>query len=137
MFGVETAPGLAQILTGGASVADVVTTVELAGSARTLDLIPAGDPPDRPLDLMRLETLDELLAEFRRSYERVVMNVPAMDRGSEAVAFGTRADAVVLIALQGVTEREALERAAERLRTAGTRGFLLIVNEADDRALGS
>ncbi len=128
-LGATESPGLTGVLAGQASVEEAVRTVELSGSARSLDVLPAGDPLRRPLDGPGMEALTGVLARLGERYDRVVIDGPAVERGAHVLALGRQADAVVLVARRGRTDRHALARAAERIRTSGADAPLLVMNE--------
>ena len=107
--GIETAPGLAQLLAGEPGLAPV------AGPAANLEVMPAGDGLDRTGDLLHSHCLPEWLEQCRQQYDVVVVDSPPLSECADALIVAAYADAVLLMARVGATPRRDLAAAWETL----------------------
>ena len=115
VFRVSEAPGLADVLAGRVTLAQAVREVD-AGGGRTLHLLTAGDLPLDPAELLGSPAMARLADELRTEYDVVVFDTPPLSEGADAALLGAIADTTLLVARHGITQREALQSAARRLR---------------------
>lgn len=115
VFDAPQGPGLADVLAGRATLDEAVREVE-AGGGRTLYLLPAGTLPLDPAELLGSPAMARLADELREEFDVVVFDTPPLSEGADAALLGSVADTTVLVARHGVTQREALQGAAARLR---------------------
>jgi polysaccharide biosynthesis transport protein len=126
-FGVERNPGLTQYLAGHATPTEMVRTVALQprgqenGSAAApdkpglLSLIPAGDPPPRPADLLRSTRFADFASTAGHAHDLVIVDSPPLLPVTDALELVPHLDAVLLCVRTGQTTREALRAATEAL----------------------
>lgn len=105
LLGVERAPGLADILEAVRAGTTRPTTALLeeatvaAGTiGQDLSVLPGGNPPDRPSQLLASEALAELVDELRQSdYRRVVVEGPPLLGAVEGPLVARYADAFLVV----------------------------------------
>jgi polysaccharide biosynthesis transport protein len=126
VFGVPREPGLANLLVGGTRAADAIRSVDL-GQHGTLDVLPVGAYPPNPAELLGSSRLDQLLAEFSKWYDYVIVDSPPLGLVTDAAVLGTKADGVVLVGRANHTVRASLNVAADQLRAvrAPVLGYVL------------
>lgn len=90
-----------------------------------LHLLPAGEPPSDPSDLLASERAKQLIDELREKYSRVIIDTPPIVPFTDAAAVGTHSDGFVLVARAGVTRVAALEQAGELAGSAPLLGTVL------------
>jgi capsular exopolysaccharide synthesis family protein len=89
-------------------------------------LMPAGHPPDNPLELMQSGKLAALLDQLVTCFDWVVIDSPPILPLADTSVWSRFADGILLVVRAGRTEREALQRgvgAIDRSRLLG-----LVVN---------
>jgi capsular exopolysaccharide synthesis family protein len=121
-------PGLSNLLLGRVKIEEAVQSLDVRGVA--LDLIPTGVIPPNPAELLGSEAMRGLLGQLSETYDYVVVDAPPLNLVTDSALLGTMADGVVLIARAGVTDREALEFAAERLRAVRAPLLGTVLNDA-------
>jgi tyrosine-protein kinase Etk/Wzc len=126
VFGGPREPGLANLLVGGTRAADAIRTVEL-GTHGSLDLLPVGAYPPNPAELLGSARLDQLLGEFAKWYDYVIIDSPPLGLVTDAAVLGTKADGVILVGRANHTVRASLQVAADQLRAvrAPVLGYVL------------
>jgi capsular exopolysaccharide synthesis family protein len=114
-FGLTAVTGLTNILMGETDWKD--TVVHLDGKPN-LDIIPAGPPSHRASDLIG-PRMGELLDEFAKDYDLVILDAPPLLGFAEPLQLATIADGVLVISRAGETKRRAVSSvlsALNRLR---------------------
>jgi Mrp family chromosome partitioning ATPase len=128
MYQVPDRFGLARYLTGEAKdLRDVVQKTVVAN----LDLLPCGATDSDPSDLIASERLKSLLVAARASYNRIIMDCPAMSAVGESLTLSAMADCTVfLIPVNRVRRRFAL-RFVRKLQAGGINVTGVVLNDVD------
>jgi polysaccharide biosynthesis transport protein len=111
-FGLQPTAGLGQCLAGRVSLPDVLKAVP---TAPRLTILPGGPLMPNPGDLVASEQMRAVLVALRNQFEYVVIDSPPVIPFADARVLALLSDAVVLVALYGVTTRRAIGRASELL----------------------
>lgn len=110
-------PGLAELLTQPIPPAQVVRTAD-AGNGGVLHYVPAGRPPASPGELLGGDRMQVLADWLKSEFDVVVFDTPPLNVVTDAAVLAALADAVVLVVRAAVTPVDALEYAANELRSA-------------------
>lgn len=120
-------PGLAEVLTGQASMDDATQTIELAhgggsngngngnGNGRRLDVMVAGATPPNPSELLESHVMQQTLAELSSRYDFIVIDTAPLGVVSDAYPLVRRVDGVIVVSRIRASRRDAAERLRERL----------------------
>jgi capsular exopolysaccharide synthesis family protein len=142
MLGTTPSPGLADYLTGNATIEEIVQRIESAeGQVGTvasnkailgnLAFIPGGNGGDRAADLSSSARFGELLKALSPIFDWIIVDSSPVLPVSDAVNLARSCDGVLLVARGGVTKYPVAQRAASELRGANVLGFVLnAVHEA-------
>jgi len=93
-----------------------------------LSVLPAGRPVASPARVLADPRVEEAIAELRRRFGFVVIDMSPIVPFSEGVQFSRRVDGVVLVVRSGRTKRELVQRALELLGDAGARVLGTVLN---------
>jgi capsular exopolysaccharide synthesis family protein len=126
-FGLKSDKGLSTAIMGEAKLKEVIVHSEIPN----LDVLPCGPIPPNPAELLHTERFRELLAEFRRNYDKVVIDSPPTGPVTDPAIIGTVTDGVLLVLRAGHTTREGALRARRHLTDAGARILGIVVNQTD------
>jgi Mrp family chromosome partitioning ATPase len=96
-----------------------------------MGILPAGVPTLHSTELLESDEFRELVFQFREEYDLVILDTPPLGVLADAAAVGTVVDAVLVVVRGGVTEREGLARAVERLRRAKANVAGIVLNDVD------
>jgi succinoglycan biosynthesis transport protein ExoP len=114
-FGLSPKEGLSTVLTGETDWQDAVLPIE---GKPNLRLLPSGPSSHRAADLIG-PRLAELLDEFGKHYDLVILDSPPLLGFAECLQMATAADGVLIVTRAGVTTRKgvsAVVSALARLR---------------------
>lgn len=115
-FGVAQDPGLSQVVLGRAVLEEAVHEVMVGPEGAPLHFLAAGAFPPNPAELLGSDRMRQLLQELRERYDMIVFSAPPLSILTDAAILGTQADATLLVARTGSTDRQALEHAVMQLR---------------------
>ncbi len=124
---VPQTPGLSTFLTGQASLEDVVKPT----SVPNLSVIPSGQVPLNPAELLASARLKKVMEDLGRRFVHVVFDAPPLFGVADAMVMAPKVEGVVLVLRHGRSSRDAAQRAVGNL--AGVRARLLgvILNDVD------
>jgi len=111
-FGVETTPGLSEVLSGSTSLHDALVGIL---NIPDLWLLPSGAALESPADLLASARMQEICASLRKQFQFVIIDSPPVIRFSDARHLSRLADEVVLVGRYGITTRRAIQRSTELL----------------------
>ncbi|MCG6533778.1 MAG: AAA family ATPase, partial [Syntrophales bacterium LBB04] len=128
MFGIESTPGLTEVLLGNCHWHDTVRTVVdlvlgdvtfeeaiLAPGLDNLHLITGGSVPRNPATLVDSIRFTEFINEAKNEYDILIFDTPPILSATDAVIIGTKVDGVLLVYRIGAVSRLLLRRAANQL----------------------
>jgi capsular exopolysaccharide synthesis family protein len=128
MLGLPREPGISNVLLGRVSLEDAAQQAEVDGIL--FDFLATGVLPPNPAELIGSDAMRTLIGQLGDTYDYVVIDAPPLNLVTDAALLGTMADGVILIARAGITEREALEYAAERLHAVRAPLLGTVLNDA-------
>jgi len=130
--GAPGAPGLAEVLVGTARLSQVLVEGEVPG----LELLPAGDMPGNPSELLGGRNMSDLLHHLAAD-RIVIIDAPPVCRFTDAVVLAEYAGGVLLVARAGRTSAEELREAALAVGQGGGHMLGVVLTNVSDPGRGS
>ncbi|MBW3621269.1 MAG: polysaccharide biosynthesis tyrosine autokinase, partial [Actinobacteria bacterium] len=127
LFGIESRPGLSEVLIGDVEIADVVTDVGVPN----LRVIPGGTVPPNPAELLSSAAMHSLMTDLEHIADMVIYDGPPVMPVADALEIGPRVGATILVIDTGTTGRHALRAATQRLEDVGVNLTGVILNRID------
>jgi len=119
--------GLSEILSGQAGLPESVQGTDFPG----LEIVTGGRIPTNPAELINSSRFEELLAETRGRWDRVIIDSPPLLSVTDAVIMGRQVDGVVVVLRAGSTRGKVAAFCREKLEHVNARLLGLILNGAD------
>ena len=120
-FGLGDQAGLSECLRGEPRPITNIYRLETAG----LWFLPAGRPPENPLDLMQSGRLSDLLDQLTTRFDWIVIDSPPVLPLADTSVWTRFVDGVLLVAREGTTEKRQLQRGLEALDQSKLLGMVL------------
>ena len=120
-FGLGTLPGMCELLKDESGP---LKNVYYLNEAK-MWFIPAGEPPENPLELMQSGRLQSVLQQLGNLFDWIIIDSPPILPLADTTVWSKLADGVLLVAREGKTEKGALRRGVEALRRATLLGVVL------------
>ena len=127
-FGLRNLPGVSEWLKSGSCEITNVYHIDEAG----LWFLPAGSPPEDPMELMRSGRLAELMEELSVWFDWIVIDSPPVLPLADTSVWSRLADGILLVAREGTTKKRELQRGLEILDHSKVLG--LVLNSAESIA---
>lgn len=124
VMGIEGAVGLSDVLINRATL----TEVAQPWGTDSLTVLPAGQIPPNPSELLGSSTMQELLKEIGESADYVLVDAPPILPVTDAAVVSAFTSGVLLVSAVGTTKRQDLDQAIEALETVEGRVLGLIAN---------
>lgn len=132
-LGLEGRVGLTTVLIGRATVGDVVQPY--AGTS--LDILPAGQIPPNPSELLGSPAMEGLLKATTSIYDMVLIDSPPVLPVTDAAVLGRQVDGALVIAGVDRIHRPQIRETLTSLETAGCQVLGLIINKIARREAGA
>ncbi|HEY3176819.1 MAG TPA: polysaccharide biosynthesis tyrosine autokinase [Candidatus Polarisedimenticolia bacterium] len=128
-LGLENGSGLSNVLSGGGELAGLVIPAGPPG----LFLLPSGPIPPNPSELLDSPEFAKLTGTLAAAdtYDHVIYDSPPVLSVADAAIIAGRMDGVILVVQAGFTSRDAVARAAEKLRVVKARLLGALLNKVD------
>jgi succinoglycan biosynthesis transport protein ExoP len=110
-LGLESQKGLVEYLVGQAELSEVISLSD----RMQFWALPAGGKTQNPPDLLGSERLKAVVANFKKSFDYIVIDTPPVEPVIDAVVVAQIADKIVFVVRWGVTARELVQRGIQRL----------------------
>ncbi|MFB3917505.1 MAG: GumC family protein [Terriglobales bacterium] len=123
---MESTLGLSSCLAG---TLDAATAINPLPGAPNLDVLPAGQRPPNPVELLDSDRMRALLENWRKQYDHIVIDTPPLVGLSDALVLSPVADAVLLVARSARTSQQSLRRARDILAKVNARTVGVIIND--------
>jgi succinoglycan biosynthesis transport protein ExoP len=123
--GIEGGVGLTTVLIGRAEVEDVVQPL----GKTSLDLLPAGQIPPNPSELLGSVAMADLLEQLSGTYDMVLLDSPPLLPVTDAVVLSNLAGGALVVVGADRIHRPQLQQALESLETAGAHLFGIVMNK--------
>ena len=125
---LENSVGLSQVLTGQATLASAIRTVDTP----KLTVLTAGTPPPNPSELLGSERMSALLRESQAGgYDWVLVDTPPVLAVTDAVVLAPLVDGVAFVIGSEMTRRQHASRALETLMISRAHLFGGVLNQVD------
>jgi succinoglycan biosynthesis transport protein ExoP len=92
-----------------------------------LDVILSGKIPPNPSELLGSKKMQEVLEMLKTRYDYILIDTPPVNVVSDALELSKLLSGVILVVRSGISKKEPVKRAIERLRfvDANILGFIL------------
>ncbi len=123
-FNLKGVQGLAKVLSESLPPQPFILEVD------GVHILPAGQPPANPADLVSLGAMKRLLEQVKNDYDIVVLDCPALLHTPEAMVLARCADATLLVLRANHTTYQHAQQGMETLEGIGARVLGTILNLA-------
>ena len=99
-----------------------------------LAVITSGKLPPNPAELLTSQKMAQFLDLLNQEYDLILIDTPPVLSVTDAAAFASSVDGVILVAKPGVTKLRDFQQALEQLQTVGARVLGVVLNAVDPRS---
>jgi capsular exopolysaccharide synthesis family protein len=132
-FGIDESAGLTTAILGEDSVENLIRP---APGSDCLWLLPSGQTPPNPAELLNGARSQQIFAQLRASFDLVLIDSPPVLPVTDAVVLSKDVDATLLVVAAFRTKSADLLRAREKLAQVNARIVGVVLNEASKQTAG-
>ncbi|HEX3701939.1 MAG TPA: CpsD/CapB family tyrosine-protein kinase [Vicinamibacterales bacterium] len=121
LFGLPAGMGLAEYLAGACELQDAMKFLP----AHNLTVIPAGEAPGNPAELLGSTAMRRLLDQLRTRFDRVILDTPPVLPLADVAVLAPIVDGTLLVVRAGVTPKPAIENALRAFDSSRLLGVVL------------
>ncbi len=123
---IESSPGLTDLLMGkGASISDFQS-----GILKNWYILPSGDIPPNPSELLGSRRMETLLSELREMFDYIIIDLPPVNIVSDALSIAGLISGMIVVIREDYTEKKELERCFRQLKLSNVNVLGCVLNEA-------
>ena len=123
----QSGKGLTDVIMGTARLEDAVVKTE----NENLFVLMSGAKPPNPAELVSSQTMKDLLAGLRESFDYVIVDAPPVLAVSDAVAMAPMMDGVLVVASHNIATRGGARHTVEVLGKVETRILGVVINNVE------
>ncbi len=116
-LGLKAEKGLSDVLNNGANVEDSLLNIGIDN----LHILPAGNKPNNPSELLGAQKMKQVIADLKNQYDYVLFDCPPVIPVADASILGPLCDGVLMLLQAGRTQRGVIVHAQDRLSSAHAR----------------
>ena len=135
LLDIECIPGLSDYLVTADQTLSFVKTTK---QHKNLHIIPAGNLPPNPAELLGLERMREMLESMAHDYDYILIDLPPINVVTDAAVISKYVDGVLMVVRQNYDKKHTLDEALRFLKYADARvlGFVLNCSGKGERSSG-
>ncbi len=126
-YEVPLSPGLSNLLVGSVPAEELMQVIRpLPEYSDKLYILPAGDIPPNPSELLGSQNMHELLQKLATLFDYVIVDLPPVTTVADPVVVADKLDGMLVVVNHGYTRRQTLIQALKQLRFSQVRilGFV-------------
>ncbi len=118
-FGIQLTPGLSNLLVGSMEAEDIRNVIHsMTDLSEDLSVMPAGDIPPNPSELLGSHNMKALLDTLAGMYDYVLIDLPPVISVVDPVALSPCLDGMAVVVHYGITRKKNVVQAMKQLRFA-------------------
>lgn len=125
-MGLASTPGLTDVLMGRDQDLENFKTTLLD----TWYIMPAGDIPPNPSELLGSKRMEAALDKLREEFDYIIVDLPPVNLVSDALSISSLITGLILVIREEYTERKELERCFRQLKLSNVKVLGCVMNEA-------
>lgn len=123
-FGMDRRFGLSNVLAGELSFENAARPT----STPNLFLIPSGDIPPNPAELVSSQHMKDLLSKARENFDYILIDSPPIIAVTDAVILSTEVDGLILVVSSGYVNKREVSRAVSLLKAVNGNILGVMIN---------
>ncbi len=108
-----------------------ITSNIISTETENLFLLPSGNIPPNPSELLGSERMSFLIANLEKRYDVLIFDTPPVLPASDALLLAPNTDGVLLIIKAGEVNRELILKAVEQFRLSQSKILGVVLNQVD------
>lgn len=129
-LGMKLSPGLSNLLGDTNSISSAIQKYYSSTSEATFDIIPGGDVPRNPSELLNSLRMERLLSALNSAYDYLIIDLPPVGAVIDAVTLAKQTDGMIVVMRENNCPRSVLRDCVDQLKFAHVNILGFVVNGA-------
>ena len=129
-LGIELVPGLSNLLTDTNAVNSVIQKYPDLSNRLRFDIIPGGEIPANPPELLNSARMARLLQALTSAYDYIILDLPPIGAVIDAVSVSKSANGMIVVVRDRHCPRNVLSDCVDQLKFAGINILGFVINGA-------
>jgi capsular exopolysaccharide synthesis family protein len=128
-----------QLTVGGEEIPflqDKINGAILKTDVENLSLLPAGNLPPNPMELLSSASMSFLLEYLKKRFDVLVIDTAPILPASDALMLAPQTDGVIMVVKPGMIARDVIQKTIEQLRLTQANVLGVVLNQMDIRREG-
>lgn len=126
-FGLSNEMGLSNLVSGQQAAYSVIQATDV----NNLSIITSGPTPPNPAELLNSRRMNVLMEELYQTFDLIIFDLPPVMTVADGLIMASKTDGTVLVIREGVTRKDSVLEAKNRLLQAKARILGVIYNGAE------
>ena len=126
-FGLSNEMGLSNLVSGQQAASSVIQATDV----NNLSIITSGPTPPNPAELLNSRRMNVLMEELYQMFDLIIFDLPPVMTVADGLIMASKTDGTVLVIREGVTRKDSVLEAKNRLLQAKARILGVIYNGAE------
>ena len=127
---IERTPGLADLLSTSNTIASSVHKYQSSTSATSFDILPGGEVPPNPSELLTSKRMETLLKTLKTAYDFIILDLPPIGAVIDAVSVSKKTDGMLVVMRENHCPIGILKDCVTQIQDAGVPILGFVVNGA-------
>lgn len=133
-LGLDGSKGISNLLVGSAKGSEVVRP---SGLHPGLQILPAGDIPPNPSELLGSERMKVTMDVLKSDFDFILLDLPPVTAVSDPLVVSKLVDGMILVVRQNYSSKRTLTEAVRQLRFVNAKILGFVMTSSDTGATGS
>ena len=125
---VAKTPGLSEVLVGEAPLAE---TIQYGVLLKTLALLPAGQIPPNPAELLSSKRMEQVLEALVGAFEYIIVDLPPVNAVSDGLVLSKQLSGMLVVVRQEYCDQVPLAEAMRRMELLNVKILGFVLNDAE------
>ncbi|MBL7033698.1 MAG: polysaccharide biosynthesis tyrosine autokinase [Candidatus Delongbacteria bacterium] len=131
VFNLRRTPGLSNLLAGDCTLEQAIVPTDIGN----LSVLPAGEIPANPSELLASQRMRDLLTELRDNYDYILLDTPPVVAVTDAAVLSRLVDAVGIVVASGKVHRREVRTALQQMQNVRAKLMGVVLNSLNMRQL--
>lgn len=124
---IKSAPGLTNVLAGTVDISSAICKSE---QFKNWDILPSGDVPPNPTELLGSSQMKTLMEKFADNYDFIIVDLPPVNIVSDALIVSPLLDGMVIVVRENFAEHRELKNCKRLLGMSNVNVLGFVINMA-------
>lgn len=130
IFGISPIPGISNLLSG--LIEDEKEVIQTIDGIENLSIIPAGDIPPNPSELLTSDEFNKILKKLKKSYDVIIVDGPPVSLVTDGLLISRIVDNTIVVVENKRVKKEQLKNVINSIKNVGGKIAGVVLNKTEN-----